>query len=154
MTRPTPGIAIGIGGLVAGSLDIADAIIFSSFRGVTGDVVLKYIASGLLGPSAMAGGMGTATLGLALHFVIAFGAAAVFYAAATRLPFLWQRPLVSGPIFGLAVYLVMNFVVIPMSAIRPRPFQFNAGFVNLIVAHIFFVGLPIALAARRSARVR
>jgi hypothetical protein len=73
--------AIGWGGWIAGILDITTAFI----RGRRPVRLLQGIASGLLGPQAFQGGWGTAVLGLALHFFIAFSAAAVYYAASRKL---------------------------------------------------------------------
>lgn len=110
--------------------------------------ILQAIASGLLGPDAFTGGWSIAALGLALHFLIAVTAAAVFYAASRFLPFLLTRPLISGPAYGIAVYLFMNHVVLPLSAMKrssPAPFLVAAQ----IVIHIACVGIPIALMVRR-----
>ena len=84
--------------------------------------VLKFIASGLLGAAAFQGGAAIAALGLALHFVIALGAAAVYWAASRRIAFLATHPVPSGLLYGVAVYFFMNLVVIPLSAVPPRPF--------------------------------
>jgi len=148
--------AILAGGAIAGVLDIADALVFHGLRGVAPGRVLQAIASGLLGGQAFAGGTGTAVLGLGLHFVIAFGAAATYAVASLRLPALVTRPLLFGPLYGLAVYAVMQHVVLPLSAFRAGP-PAPAGttdwnLVNLLLAHIFFVGLPIALSARWASR--
>jgi hypothetical protein len=141
--------AILLAGLVAGVLDIADALIFSAVRGGSPTRVLQYIASGVLGPSSFEGGVAAAALGLFLHFVIATGAAAVFMVASMRLPALLRRPFAWGPIYGLVVLIVMNRVVVPLSFVRRAPFALNAGFVNLVAAHIFCVGIPIAFVASR-----
>ena len=152
--HPTAAGTIVGGGLVAGALDITDAIVFYHFRGVPAVSILQSVASGLLGASAYEGGARTAMLGLLLHFMIAIGAATVFYLASLRVRFLWRQPLISGAIFGLCVYLVMNHVVLPLSAFAVRPFQVNAVFFNLLFAHVFCVGWPIAIASRLSARGR
>ena len=152
--HPTLLGTIGVGGFIAGVLDITDAIVFYYLRGVSPITILQSIASGLLGAEAFQGGARTAILGLFLHFVIAFGAATVFYLASLRVRALWRYPLIAGAAYGLIVYAVMNFVVLPLSAFAVRPFQINAPFFNLIFAHIVCVGWPIALAARRSARPR
>jgi len=150
--HPTAPGTIGVGGIIAGTLDITDAIVFYHFRGVPAVTILQSVASGLLGASAYQGGARTAALGLLLHFVIAIGAATVFYLASLRMRFLWRQPLISGAIFGLCVYVVMNFIVLPLSAFAVRPFQVNAVFFNLLLAHVCFIGWPIAVAARLSAR--
>ena len=87
---------IVLGGLTAGVLDILDAFAVSGLRGLGPTRVLHYIASGVLGPSASQGGMMTAALGFALHFVIALGAAATYLAASRKLPVLVRRPVVCG----------------------------------------------------------
>jgi hypothetical protein len=107
----------------------------------------------MLGPAAFQGGAATAALGLGLHFLIAFGAAATFYAASRFLPVLVRRPVASGLAYGVAVYLFMNQVVVPLSraAGRTPPWRITAA---LVVIHMLFVGLPIALAVHRAARAR
>src|SRR5450755_4129609 len=104
-------------GLICGALDAVTAITVSSFFGTKPIRVFQGIASGLLGRSAFQGGAGSALMGVALHFLVAFGAATVYYAASRRLPFLIDQALVCGIAFGLAVHLFMTFVVIPLSAI-------------------------------------
>jgi uncharacterized membrane protein YagU involved in acid resistance len=151
--QPSPAETIGVGGLIAGVLDITDAIVFYYLRGVSPRTILQSIASGLLGADAFQGGTFTAALGLLLHFVIAFAAAAVFYLASVRVRALWRHPFIAGAAYGLVVYAVMNHIVLPLSAFNTRPLQINAVFFNLIFAHIVCVGWPIALAAHRSARV-
>jgi hypothetical protein len=138
-----------VGGLVAGVLDIADALIFAAVRGGSPTRVLQYIASGVLGPASFQGGATTAAFGLFLHFVIATGAAATFVFASLRLPALLRRPFVWGSIYGIVVLIVMNRIIVPVSFVRRAPFALDAGFVNLVFAHIFFVGIPIAFVARR-----
>jgi hypothetical protein len=140
--------AIVAGGTIAGSFDITYAIVFSGLRGVPAIRVLQSVAGGLLGTAAYDGGIGTAALGLLLHFSIAFSWAAIFYAASRRLPFLTERAAVAGPLFGIVIYLVMYFAVIPLSA-YPRKVTYtplNVA-INLFV-HMFLIGMPIALAAR------
>ena len=137
------------GGLAAGALDLTAALVTNGLRGVTPVRVLRSIASGVLGAESYRGGARTAALGVALHFLIAFGAAAVYYAASRRLHFLVRRPVVSGLLYGVAVYLFMNLVVLPLSAI-PFKVSYAPGVLATgLVVHMLCVGLPIALAVRR-----
>jgi hypothetical protein len=140
--------AILWGGTLAGILDITDAFVVAGFYGVSPARVLQSIASGLLGRSSFGGGISTAALGLGLHFVIAFTAAAVFVLASLKLPMLLRRPLVFGAIYGVIVWLVMREVVLPLSLFNQGRLTL-IGLLNGLFAHIFCVGLPIALAARR-----
>jgi hypothetical protein len=135
--------AIVTGGLAAGVLD--GALAFYSF----GSKVSYSIASGLLGSSAYPanGGGGAAIwlLGFALHFLIALGAAAIYSAVSTRLVFLRNHFLVGGVFCGVAVYLGMNLVVLPLSAVPFKVGPFSAEALRLgLLVHILFVGLPIS----------
>lgn len=147
-SQPRMGMAIVWGGLICGVLDIAYAFALYGARGVPPIRLLQGIARGLIGPAALRGGMATALLGLLLHFTIAFGAAVTFCLAGRKLGWMTRRAFSSGLLFGVAVYLFMNFVVIPLSAIHRWPMLGTLFFVNLI-EHMFIVGPPIALAARR-----
>ena len=137
-------------GAVAGVLDILAAFALQATNGVPAWRVLQAIASGLLGPAAYRGGAATAALGLLLHFVIACGAAAVFYAASRWWPVLLRRAVLAGAAFGVLVYVVMNQVVLPLSRVNFRPSPWRT--VAIMVAiHVLCVGLPIALTVRRLA---
>ena len=143
--------AIVTGGVAAGLLDILAAFAYRGAYGVSPTRVLQGIASGLLGPAAFQGGPATAALGLLLHFVIALGAAVVYYIASRAFPVLARRPVPCGLAYGVAVHAFMNLVVLPMSRVnfRTPPLQFH---LVMIAIHMVCVGLPIALAVRRSVR--
>src|ERR1700751_1587967 len=113
MARRNPDalLAIGWGGLIGGTFDISDALLFYGARGISPERLLQGIARGLLGARAMQGGWSTAALGLGLHFLIAFTAAAVYYAASRRIRMLRERPFVSGTLYGIFVLLFMNMIV-------------------------------------------
>jgi hypothetical protein len=135
-------------GLACGALDISAAFITWGVKGVTPDRVLRGIASGLLGPRSFTGGVPTAALGVVCHFFIASSAATVFYAASRRFTFLTERAVVSGIVYGVAVYLVMYWIVVPLSRVHRAPFSISTTVVA-IATHIVCVGLPIALVVRR-----
>ena len=139
--------------LIAGTLDIVYAIAFSYFRsGTAPSRLLQSVAYGALGREAYTGGAATAALGLGFHFLIAFIITAIFFAAASRYPSLTRRPLITGSLFGVVVYLVMNFVVIPLSRIGPRPLPAAVVVVTGVLVHMFLIGAPIAYGARRAFR--
>ena len=140
------------GGLIAGTLDICAAFLTAWLRaGVRPVRLLQFIASGLIGAAAFNGGAKTTILGLALHFLIATVATVVFYFASRKWLFLIERPVNFGLLYGVAVYLFMNFVVLPLSSVAQRPMTFS-GFIIGILTIMFCVGLPIALIVRRFAR--
>ena len=139
-------------GLTSGALDITAAFIVYGFFGAKPIPILQGIAAGLLGAEAHKGGLATAMLGLLCQFIIASGAAAVFYAASRILPFLTQHAVVSGILYGVAVYLFMNRIVVPLSRARQFPFSFRMMVIGVVI-HIFCVGLPISLLIRRYSSV-
>jgi uncharacterized membrane protein YagU involved in acid resistance len=152
--RPRAFDTILYGGLVVGVLDISDAMAFFGIRnGVTPTRVLQSVAGGLLGRASFSGGLKTALLGLLLHFLIAFILATVYYVAVSILPLLIRHAVSAGLIYGVIVYFVMTYVVVPHSAVGPRSAPIPWGvFLNGIIGHALLVGLPIALIARRSAK--
>jgi hypothetical protein len=135
------------GGLVAGSIDAALA--FHSF----GLTMPKGIAAGLLGKEALTGGTGVWILGLALHFAIALTAAAIYCAAGRKLEFLRSSFVICGLAYGVVIFLVMNLVVLPLSAFPfpIGPFTVEALRSGLLI-HMFFIGLPISAACRLLSR--
>jgi uncharacterized membrane protein YagU involved in acid resistance len=135
-------------GITAGVLDITAAFVTWAPRGVRPAQILRGIASGLLGQRSFTDGWQTAALGAVLHFLIAFSAAGVFYGASRRLRLMTQRPVISGVIYGIAVYFFMYWVVMPLSAYPRPPFSISAAIVA-ILTHIVCVGLPISLIVRR-----
>jgi hypothetical protein len=140
-----------LAGLTAGVLDITAAIVFYARLGAQTVPMLQGIASGLLGKAAFSGGLATAALGLLCHFFIATSAAGLYYMLSRRVPFLIQHTVVSGALYGVAVYFFMSLVVVPLSAIGPRPFVLGDALVGIAI-HVCCVGLPIALVVRRFAR--
>lgn len=146
--RPKAYQAILWAGLIAGALDITAACVSGALRGGSPVRVLQSVASGLLGAGAFEGGPAAAALGLVLHFLIAYGAATVYFVASRKMRFLVDHAAVFGVLYGIAVYAFMNSVVVPLSA---APFEIAYRLQGLII-HIFCVGLPIALVVRRFSR--
>jgi uncharacterized membrane protein YagU involved in acid resistance len=139
------------GGLVAGTLDIAYACIFWSLkRDVPPQRILQSVAAGLLGDASFEGGGATAALGLGVHFLIALSMSVVYYLAARRWPLLLQRAVACGAAYGLLLYVVMNYVVVPLSA-AGRGSKDPLWITLSIAVHVLLIGIPIALFTRRAA---
>ncbi len=146
------GQAILWGGLTAGVLDASDGVVAYYLANRSNPIqVLQYIASGVLGPDSFKGGLATAALGALLHFFIAFTVATVYVLASQKLTPLAAKPAVFGPLYGVAVYLFMNYLVLPLSAVPKSPFSLGL-FINGVVGHAIFVGVPIAYFASRTAQ--
>lgn len=151
MTTINPAKAISVAGLTCGVMDISAALVVYGLMGSKPLRLLQGIAGGILGPRTYSGGISTALLGLAFHFVIAFGAATIFFLASRVMPFLLDRAVLSGVFYGIAVYFFMNRVVVRLSAATKFPFSIKMMLIGVII-HIFCVGIPISLNVRRYAR--
>lgn len=137
-------------GFACGVLDLTAAFVVWGLRAHVGPVrIMQSIASGLLGGDAYHDGVKTAILGVAIHFLIATSAAAVFYVASRMLTFLTSHAVISGFLYGITVHIFMSFVVIPLSAspMRNAPFSPTPFLIGTLI-HMFCVGLPIALVVR------
>jgi uncharacterized membrane protein YagU involved in acid resistance len=144
-SRALPTIALA--SLIAGILDITSAFVIAGIKGTGSIRMLQGIASGLLGQRSFEGGMATAGLGLAIHFLIAFTAAAVFYTVSRKFGFLTQHAVVSGLLYGIAVYIFMYWIVVPLAF--PTARHSMSRDVTAVIIHIVLIGLPIALVVRR-----
>ena len=139
-------LAIGVGGLIAGSVDLLQACI------LFGWTIPLAVAGGLRGAAAFQGGVGNYILGVFMQLFITVSFAAFYYAASRRLRFLTEHPLVCGLAYGAAADLVMTLIVLPLSALHARgPYRLQDLLVGLGV-HMVVVGLPIAYSVRRFAR--
>ncbi len=134
-----------VGGGLAGTFDLIAAFI------TFGPGVPRAIAGGLLGRAALLAGAGTWILGVVLHYFIAFSAAAIYCLSRRRLGFLKDHWLVCGLFYGIAVFLVMNLVVLPLCAYHSMgPYQYR-GLVQGLLVHMLIIGLPISLSLNRLA---
>jgi hypothetical protein len=138
---------IGLAGLIAGILDITSAFVIAGIKGTGSLRMLQGIASGLFGRRSFEGGMATAGLGLGIHFLIAFTAAAVFYVASRKFSYLTQHAVVSGVLYGIAVYIFMYWIVVPLAF--PTARHSTSRDVTAVIIHIVLIGLPISLVVRR-----
>jgi uncharacterized membrane protein YagU involved in acid resistance len=133
--------------LVAGTLDILSAVIYTLIAGHRPIVMLKGLASAVLGDGAIDGGIEIALAGLLIHFAIMAVMATVFVLAAARIPLLRTQWLLAGIAYGIALWAVMNLIVLPLR-FGLHPFTARA-LAEQFFSHIVLVGLPIAWFARR-----
>jgi hypothetical protein len=137
---------------VSGTLDILFAVVLTLFYGRDPANMLRYVASGPFPPAKDMGAAGS-LLGFAVHYILMAIMVAVFVLAAERLPDLTRAPLKWGVLYGLATYAVMNLVVVPLrfpAAFPPTPLSVA----TQLFAHVFLVGLPIALITSRTLTLR
>ncbi len=141
--------AVLVGGGIAATLDIIYAIVRHAGYGRSPLWVLQSVASGWMGEAAFTSGIGGGVIGLLSHYGILFVAAAIYLVASRSFPILRSRAIACGAVFGVLVYLFMNFVVLPLSAF---PYDLTYPLPRLLegfVSHAALAGLPIALATRK-----
>ncbi len=140
-------LPILVGGAIAGTLDLITA--FISY----GPNVPRAIAAGLLGRQAMqSGSVPIWILGVFLHYFIAFSAATVYCLASRKLAMLKDHFIVCGIFYGIGFFLVMNLVVLPLSALHATgPFKLH-GLIQGLLVHMFIIGLPISTSLRKLSR--
>jgi hypothetical protein len=115
--------------------------------------LFRVIAGGLLGlgMSSFQGGLATAALGAFFHFLIATTASAVFYLASRKLKSLVKHAIPSGLLYGVAVYIFMYYIVLPISTCHTKiALPPIAQLIRDVAIYMFMVGLPISPMVRKS----
>lgn len=142
ISQPSLALPILVGGAVAGLLDMTSAYLtFGRFMPIG-------IAGGIVGKAELHISVGLYILGLVIHYLIAFSAAAAYCLASRKLPFLRDHFLVCGVFHGLGFFLFMQLVVLPLSAYHAMgPYTYH-GLVQGLLAHVFLIGLPISTSLR------
>ena len=140
-------------GLIAGTLDIGENILYNHFRGVTPRMIFQYIASGLIGMSSFQMGATSVALGVMIHYCIALTWTAIFYLASRQIAVLRERPVICGLLYGVLVYVVMTYLVLPLTHVPPprHPPTLWTRF-NALLPLLFCIGLTISLLVRWSDR--
>ena len=139
--------AILLATLICGTLDAVAAVTQAATLSMKPQRVFQGVASGVLGPRSFERGWNSGALGVVLHFVIACTISTIYVLASLHLPFLLRHPLIAGGLYGIAVFVVMFFIVLPLSRSPKRPFNLKFAATQLLI-HIFIIGWSIALSAR------
>ena len=139
--------------LIAGTLDMASAIVLTLFAGKSVVGMLQRVASGPLGAWPLANGQAGATAGFAVHYALMTVMAAAFVGVAGALPRFRERQLLYGAAYGVLLYLIMYWIVVPLR--WPTAGAASGGVTGILiplVVHICLVGVPIALVTARARR--
>lgn len=140
------------GGLIVGAFDILFVIIYYGVtRGTPALRIFQSVARGWFGADAFTMGWRSGVAGFFSHFFIAFGLVTVYYLASRRITALTRYPLACGPVYGLGVYLFMNFVVLPLSK-AGFPVFTTEGVVTQLIAHMVLIGPTAALVVTHGSR--
>jgi uncharacterized membrane protein YagU involved in acid resistance len=136
-------------GLLVGTLDITAALVqFYLKTGKDPLIVLKYIASAVFGPSAYSSGNTMAAWGLLFHYLIAFIWTILFFLIYPKLKLLSWNRVVTGILYGIFIWIMMNQVVVPLSKITPGAFNLKQAIIAVLIL-IGAIGLPLSFIAHR-----
>ena len=144
--------SILMGTLIMGTLDaiVWHVIVSNLMGGYPLISIYQYLASGALGNAAFEGGIATALLGLFFHYVVAFAVTAVFMLATDRIPLVRRYAIPASLLYGFGVFIVMNMIVLPLSAAPPMPAPPMPELIMAILDHVLVVGLPLGIIVRRN----
>ena len=135
--------------LIAGTLDITGAFISGYLvRGVSPDIILKSIASGVFGKAAFDGGFGMMAMGLLFHFIIAFACTFIFFILYPKINFLKKNIFLNAVLIALSAWMVTNLIIMPLSKFGMPAFT-TASVARAISILILCIGLPISYSAKK-----
>ncbi len=142
-----------IGGIITGFLHllIQQGIVFGLILKTPIMISLHFVASGIMGEAAFAGGLATALLGLVLDFTMITIMAGFFIFSVDRIPLLRRNAIVGSILYGFGVFIVMNLIVLPLSAAPALPAPPLWLRIELVLQHILLIGLPLGLLVRSNA---
>jgi len=142
---------IFLSGLIAGTLDILAAVIIYAvvLEKTTAIKILQSIASGVFKKEAYTGGPKMAWYGLGFHYLIAFIFAWFYFIIYSYLPFLKKNVILSGILYGILVWIIMNLIVLPMVFPLLPEKHFDFPLLLSILILIVCIGLPIASITRK-----
>jgi len=143
-----------IGGLISSFLHllIQQGIVFGLILKTPIISSLQFVASGIMGDAAFAGGLATALFGLVLDFIMITIMAGVFIFSVDRIPLLRRNVIVGSILYGFGVFIVMNLIVLPLSAAPALPAPPMWLLIELVLQHILLIGLPLGILVQRNAR--
>jgi hypothetical protein len=133
-------------GVLVGTLDILGATIVYQAHPAQ---IFKAVASGAFGVgTAFSGGATMVVWGIIFHYIIAFAWTVAFFFIYPLLPILWKNRFVTGTLYGVVIWVFMNIIVLPLSAITPGPFNVTAAAIGALIL-ILAIGIPLAILIHR-----
>ncbi len=136
-------------GLLAGTLDISAAIVDYYIETGNGpENVLRFIASGVFGKSAFTNYKSMVFWGLVFHFIIAYSFTIFFYWLYPKIKFMSSQIIWSSIVYGLFIWLVMTWIVLPLSHIPKQAFHFKSA-TKAIIILICMIGFPLSFVMKK-----
>jgi hypothetical protein len=140
-------VAATVAALVVGALDFCVVRVYWDSAGISFARIGQSVARGWYGDASFAGGVTTALLGTLTHFAIMFAFMLFYLLAAQRIGFMRRKPVLAAIAYGLASFVLMNYVVVPLSR-AAHPMKYDAWFLTSIGVHVFLVGFGAMFAER------
>ena len=137
-------------GFLVGLFDLTSAFIQVKimFPGRNPTAVLRYIASAVFGKERANADDSMFFFGTLFHFIIAYCFTIAFFLVYPRIRLLAKNRLITGILYGLFIWAVMNLLVVPQTRIGHRPFVLkNAAIAAGIL--IVAIGIPLSYFAYR-----
>jgi uncharacterized membrane protein YagU involved in acid resistance len=130
-------------------MDALAAIIYYLLKGGTHpENIFKYISSSVFGAKARTGRIEMILAGIAIHFLIALAWTVFFYLLFRSFNWIRDHAIISGIIYGIIVWALMNLLFVPLTRIGQKPFDLNNSIIQALIL-IFCVGLPISLLTKK-----
>lgn len=140
-------VKVLMAGILVGTLDITAAMLqFFIKTGKDPFIVLKFVASGVFGSTALKGGAGMIAWGFLFHYFIAMSFTIFFFWLCSKLPSLLNHRLITGIGYGIFAWSFMRFVVLPLSLADKQPFNLTAAIIAASII-VVCIGLPLAFMA-------
>ena len=137
-------------GLLVGTLDISAAFVdYYISTGKNPLMVLPYIASGVFGKTALAGGTTMMIAGLVFHYIIAFIFTVLFFWIYLEIGFIFANRVLTGVLYGLFIWAIMNLVVVQLSNAPHAPVNAMKWpkVIKSMLILIFMIGMPLSFIA-------
>ncbi len=144
--------------MLGGLLVAIGDIVFATTRWFSWDAyglqrVFQSIAVGVLGTASFDGGVSSALLGAVLHLFMATMFVAAYALVARRFPAILRRLFTFGVAYGVVMYVIMNFIVMPLSRVGRTPSLSNVESIAWsVAAHMVFGMICVAFARRALGR--
>lgn len=137
-----------------GTLDILAACLqFFINTNKEPSVVFKFIASGVFGTKAFSGGVPMVIAGLIFHYIIALGFTFIFFFLYPKMRLVIKNSILTGVLYGAFVWLVMKFIVLPLSSTPPQPFTYTGSVIAMVIL-IVCIGIPLSVIAAKLHRAK
>lgn len=145
---------VGSATLIVGGLDCIWPTMTAYFSGGSIAKLWQFVASGVFGQRAFSMGMMGVLSGVIFHFMIMAAFSVVIYVLYEKIILLRRHSILSGLVYGVGMWVVMNFLVAPLSN-TGRGFPqmsldmiMSASFAISFVGHMIF-GLLLVLITKR-----